>query len=424
VFLGLRTSWLSREAVILGKYMGVLAATAALLWLDILALYLPAQAIHALPTWSVPVTHGAAIIIGLAGLYSSAMIYIATRRPLWRRTATPEDPRRWSPMLARHHRAAPWLALLAALSLALAACNDELAEEAEDFDLEDEEEDPDPEEPAIDEGEPDPDAEQISWATSDVGSAGHTALVNLAALLNREWEGYQVDVLPTAGAVQSVIGYATGEFDGYYGADIAFFEMAQGVDRFEGFEEQAERMPVQSFWAYPMETGLAIHTRDADTLTAWGDLEGEPVFTGPAPWDVRANLERAMEAVDVGHEYIEVDTGVAGSSLDTGDIRGMIAYTTSEAEPAPWVVEAELQTDMHILNPSDDEVARLKQGQVLIGFLEPLTSEHLHLHEVIELQDLGPALRMTIDRPMQLILIPVKGDRLPPLQPILPRLRR
>ena len=260
----------------------------------------------------------------------------------------------------KHPTARGLLAIPFALALVLSGCGED--DVPEDFDLGDDEAEEEAEEPAIEEGEPDPDAEQISWATSDVGSAGYTALVNLAALLNREWEGYAVDVLPTAGAVQSVIGYATGDFDGYYGADIAFFEMAEGIDRFEGFAEQAERMPVQSFWAYPLETGIAIHERDADTYTSWGDLSGEPVFTGPAPWDVRANLERAMETLDVGHNYVEVDTGVAGSTLDGGEISALIAYTTAETSPPPWLIEAELQTSMHILNPSDEEVAALEDA--------------------------------------------------------------
>lgn len=262
------------------------------------------------------------------------------------------------PLQIKHHTPRALLALPVVLVLAACGADEEVPE---DFELDDEEaaEDTDT---ATDEPEPDPEDEEIAWATSDVGSSGHAALVNLADLLNREWEGYAVDVLPTAGAVQSVIGYATEEFDGYYGADIAFYEMAAGIDRFEGFEDQAERTPVQSFWAYPLETGLAVHERDADTYTSWGDLSGEPVFTGPAPWDVRANLERTMEEVDVGHEYVEVDTGVAGSSLDGGEISATIAYTTAETNPPPWLIEAELQTDMRILNPSDDEISQLEEA--------------------------------------------------------------
>lgn len=267
--------------------------------------------------------------------------------------------------MSKHRTPRSLLALPVALGLVFAGCGGD-DEVPEDFDLDEEEAADDTaaeeEDTAADEPEPDPEAEEIAWATSDVGSSGHAALVTLAALLNREWEGYAVEVLPTAGAVQSVIGYATGEFDGYYGADIAFYEMAAGIDRFEGFADQADRMPVQSFWAYPLETGLAIHERDADTFTSWGDLGGEPVFTGPAPWDVRANLERTMAEVDVGHEYVEVDTGVAGSSLEGGEISASIAYTTAETNPPPWLIEAELQTDMRILNPSDDEAAQLEDA--------------------------------------------------------------
>ena len=260
------------------------------------------------------------------------------------------------------------LALLSALALLLAACDADIADEEVDVDdVEDEPDEPDDEdepEPDIDEGEAeaDPDATSIAWATSDVGSAGHAALVNLSALLNREWDGFQTDVLPTGGAQQSVIGYATGEFDGYYGANVAFAEIAEDRDRYAGFakEDGVERMPVQTFWAYTMETGLAIHADNADEFTGWRDLEGEPVFTAPAPWDVRANLEAAMDAIDVGHEYVEVDTGVAGSALDTGDLSAFVAYTSAEIAPAPWVVEAELQTDMVILNPTDEEIADME----------------------------------------------------------------
>ncbi|MGH8794242.1 MAG: TAXI family TRAP transporter solute-binding subunit [Stackebrandtia sp.] len=226
------------------------------------------------------------------------------------------------------------LASVSALTFGLAACGD-LADKAEGH---------------------------ISWATSDVDSAGHTALVSLATLLNKEWKDHQIDVLPTAGAVQSVIGYSTGEYDGYYGADVAFYEMARDADRFEGFSDQAQRTPVQSFWAYPLETGLAVHADDADSVTGWGDLADRPVFTGPPPWDVRANLERAMDAVDVGHSYVELDTDVVGSSLDGGDVDATIVYTTGEAAVPPWLSEAELQTDMRILNPSDDEVAQLEEA--------------------------------------------------------------
>ena len=45
-------------------------------------------------------------------------------------------------------------------------------------------------------------------------------------------EGYRVIVQPTPGAIVSVKGFATGEFEGYYGSDIAFYELANNISRF------------------------------------------------------------------------------------------------------------------------------------------------------------------------------------------------
>ena len=88
VFLGLRTSWLSREAVILGKYMGALTAAVALLWLPLYADILPETITNLIPSWAAKATLGIALLLGIAGLLSSAMIYVVTRRQLWRMSRT------------------------------------------------------------------------------------------------------------------------------------------------------------------------------------------------------------------------------------------------------------------------------------------------------------------------------------------------
>src|SRR5512146_3460653 len=84
----------------------------------------------------------------------------------------------------------------------------------------------------------------IRWATSAVGSAGHKALVALADVLNREMPKYRITVLPTPGAIVSVKGYATGQFDGYYGADIAFYQLAHDPARCKGAGAEGVVHPV------------------------------------------------------------------------------------------------------------------------------------------------------------------------------------
>lgn len=91
VFLGLRTSWLSREAVVLGKYVGLLTVATALLWMPLYETYLPARVLDLksyLPVWAAKAALGSALLVGIAGLASSAMIYIATKRKLWRMSRT------------------------------------------------------------------------------------------------------------------------------------------------------------------------------------------------------------------------------------------------------------------------------------------------------------------------------------------------
>jgi uncharacterized protein len=211
----------------------------------------------------------------------------------------------------------------------------------------------------------------IPWGTSAVGSSGHRALVVLGEVLNREMKDYRVTVQPTPGAIVSVKGYATGQFEGYYGADIAFYELANDAHRFKGFKASMKRQPVQSFWSFTVEVGTAVHARNKDKFKDWKSLSGRPIFTGPLPWDVRAHLERAYEALGVKHQYRQVDLSAAGSLLASGGIDGFIIYTNSETTTAPWITEASLATDWAAVNPSPAELAQLKKAGFGVTEVKP-----------------------------------------------------
>lgn len=219
------------------------------------------------------------------------------------------------------------------------------------------------------------DVKQIRWATSSVGSSGHRALVALATLLNREMEDYDITVMPTPGAAASVRGFHAGQFDGYYGADVAFHEIANQTGRYRDFDPEAGNQLLQSFWSFTLENGLGISAAKADRYTKWRDLRGEAVFTGPAPWDTRAALERAMQALEVGHNYVELDTGLAGSALQEGQIEAFVVYTTGGSSPAPWVTEAMLTTEVKVLNPSDEEIAELRDLGIEVVRVDASTFE-------------------------------------------------
>jgi TRAP-type uncharacterized transport system substrate-binding protein len=121
-----------------------------------------------------------------------------------------------------------------------------------------------------------------------------------------------------------------------------------------------KREPVQSMWLFTLDVGLAIKASNADKIKKWTDLSGKKVYTGPLPFDTRLHLENAMAAVGVKHIYTQVGLSTVGSQLDAGTIEGTIVYYTGGVVPAPWLSQASLAVDWAGLNPSPDELAKLK----------------------------------------------------------------
>ncbi len=201
----------------------------------------------------------------------------------------------------------------------------------------------------------------IKWGTGPAGSSGGKALIVLSTILNKEWTKYRITVLPTPGAVGTVKGYATGEFDGFYGSDVALREFHNDNERFKGFKAHAKRTPVQSLWTYTLDCGLAIKASDKGTIKSWRDLKGKPVYTGPAPFDTRKKVENGLKALDVGHVYKEVAKETAGSQLNNGTIKAMLIYGAGGKTLAPWLSQATLSVDWLPLNPSAKEMAELKK---------------------------------------------------------------
>ncbi len=226
----------------------------------------------------------------------------------------------------------------------------------------------------------------IRWGTPPVGTSGHKAMVALANLLNKEMPKYRISVLPTAGAIATVKGYAVGDLDGIYGSDVAFHELASDSGRFKGFKAQMKRQPIQSFWSNTIEVSVAVLARNKDKYKKWADLSGKRVFTGPLPFDVRVHLERGLAAVGVKFTYVQVDLSTVGSQLESGQIDAMIIYTGSESAPPPWLSEASLAADWAALNPSPEELAELNRKGIATVEVKPeVFKRDVHTDKVVEL---------------------------------------
>lgn len=225
----------------------------------------------------------------------------------------------------------------------------------------------------------------IRWGTPPVGTAGHKAMVTLANILNKEMPQFRISVLPTAGAIATVKGYATEELDAFYGSDVAFHELAADSARFKGFKARVKRQPMQSFWSNTIEVGLAVHARNKDKIKSWGDLAGKRVFTGPLPFDTRAQTERALNALGVKFNYVQIDLATVGSQLESGSIDAMSIYTGSEASPPPWLAEASLAADWAALNPTAAELGEIKKkGLTSVDVSPKVFHRDTHTDKVVE----------------------------------------
>jgi hypothetical protein len=143
---------------------------------------------------------------------------------------------------------------------------------------------------------------------------------------------------------------------------------------------------VQSFWSNTIEVGLAIHQRNKDKIKKWGDLAGKRVFTGPPPFDTRAQTERGLNALGIKFDYVSVDLANVGAQLESGAIDAMTIYTSSESAPPPWLAKASAAADWAALNPSADELAELKKkGLGSVEVTPKIYDRDTHTNKVVEL---------------------------------------
>jgi TRAP-type uncharacterized transport system substrate-binding protein len=201
----------------------------------------------------------------------------------------------------------------------------------------------------------------IKWGTSTVGSSGYKALVVLTEFLQKEMPELNITILPTPGAVVTLKGFALGTYNGDYASDIALRELKENTGRFAGFRSHIKVQPIQSFWCYTIDVGLGIKASNRKTIRTWADLAGQPVFTGPLPFDARKHLEDALAALNIHHIYKQIDLSTVGSQLQSGSIKATVIYGAGGQTPPPWLSQASLAVDWAPLNPSPHELAILKK---------------------------------------------------------------
>jgi TRAP-type uncharacterized transport system substrate-binding protein len=128
---------------------------------------------------------------------------------------------------------------------------------------------------------------------------------------------------------------------------------------------------VHTWYAYPMESFMAVPAEKASQYKCLKDLSGKPTFFTPAGFMNWLNFQRTFKALGYEFKHVQIDPKTQADALKAGTIAGSVAYTTAGASLAPYWKETDIRLDVTIVNPCPDEVAKLKAAGLGIAEVDP-----------------------------------------------------
>ena len=203
------------------------------------------------------------------------------------------------------------------------------------------------------------DRKSIRWATSSTGSYGYKVAAQMINLLENALDGeYTITVNPYQSSTASVKALMDGQSEIGYTSDVTITQIYKGEGSFKNYNPAKSRV-VHTWYAYPLETFMAVYAPKASQYKCWGDFSGKPVFFTPAGFGTWLNFQRIYKALGYNFNHVQISEASQGDALQAGTIAGAVAYTTSGRSLPSYWRETELRSDIKIINPSPDEVERL-----------------------------------------------------------------
>jgi TRAP transporter TAXI family solute receptor len=211
----------------------------------------------------------------------------------------------------------------------------------------------------------------IRWATSSVDSYGYKVAASMVKIAEAALGGeYTITVNPypsTTGAMKAAMD-GTGEIG--YTADVGMTQLYDGEGGFKNYTPAKGKL-VHTWYAYPMESFMAVPADKAASYKCLKDLSGKPTFFTPAGFMNWLNFQRIYKALGYDFKHVQIDPKTQADALKGGTIAASVAYTTSGASLAPYWKETEVRMDVKIVNPCPDEVAKLQAAGLAISEVSP-----------------------------------------------------
>lgn len=211
----------------------------------------------------------------------------------------------------------------------------------------------------------------LRWATSPVGSYGYAIATSITKLVEGTLGGeYMMSVNPYPSTTLSMRSVMDGNGEISYTADVG---MAQFQRRDGGFTKYVPRKAdlAHTWYAYPMESMMAVLASSADRYKCWRDFSGQPVYYTNAGFMNWLNWQRVFAALKYNFRHLQVDLASNTRSLQSGTIVGSAIYTTAGHSLADYWRSTESRLDIRIINPCPDEIEKIKAAGLTVVDVNP-----------------------------------------------------
>jgi TRAP transporter TAXI family solute receptor len=211
----------------------------------------------------------------------------------------------------------------------------------------------------------------LRLGTSQVGTYGYKVSAQLANVLEQGLGGeYTLTVKPYPSPTVAMKELMNGEAEISYTADVGMTQFVNNEGAFKGFVPTKPKI-VHTWYAYPMESFMAVIASKGDQYKSLRDFSGKPVFFTPAGFMNWLNFERIFKALGYQFKHVQIGVASQADALQAGTIIGAVAYTTGGLSLPSYWRETELRIDLKIINPSPDEVKRLTAANLAPMEIDP-----------------------------------------------------
>lgn len=211
----------------------------------------------------------------------------------------------------------------------------------------------------------------LRWGTSPVGSYGYMVAASMTRIVEKALGGeYTVTVQPYTSPTVAMKAVMAGNGEISYTADVGMTQFHKRVGGFKGYQPKTPEL-AHTWYAYPMESMMAVSAKNAGKYKCWRDFSGKPVFYTNAGFMNWLNMQRIYKALGYEFKHVQIDLKSNADALESGSIAGSTVYTTAGRSLAAYWKETEIRIDIRVVNPCPDEIAKIKAAGLSISEVDP-----------------------------------------------------